>query len=420
MQAELKRLGFQGEFSHLREKLSVAPQNLNVMRTFETLGLHHMVEALPSYKPDRAKPAGQRRRSLRGLFDEGHKSPVPFIRAAKTYHDLIALLTTDWSQFVDSDGKVRPAVVFPGTSSYRTQQIMPHPLMLPYFARPLFHAGPGNVLVELDFKAQEVGLAADWYGDEKLLGIYNTFAKCLYCEIGAAMGVYPREPGKPADPGADRGLRETVKTSILAMQYGGAVKALTMQLNIAPERAHEILTAFWRAFPDLQEGRRIYVDYVRGAGSAVNRAGLVRAYRPFTVRAGAAADTTLSYLNYPVQSAGAAVLVLALAGLPAWANPVLSMHDAVLLEVPQDAVFEAAKAVETAMGSALHDLFPRLRCRCEVQAAWRYHKKDPGSLHGFARKFGIELDAEVGWGYSPPTPLPTFLPPSLPSFLLPP
>ena len=221
-----------------------------------------------------------------------------------------------------------------------------------------------------------------------MLGIYNTFAKCLYCEIGAAMGVYPREPGKPADPGADRGLRETVKTSILAMQYGGAVKALTMQLNIAPERAHEILTAFWRAFPDLQEGRRIYVDYVRGAGS--------------------------------VQSAGAAVLVLALAGLPAWANPVLSMHDAVLLEVPQDAVFEAAKAVETAMGSALHDLFPRLRCRCEVQAAWRYHKKDPGSLHGFARKFGIELDAEVGWGYSPPTPLPTSLPPSLPSFLLPP
>ncbi|MEI6233858.1 MAG: DNA polymerase [Planctomycetota bacterium] len=397
MQAELKSLGFQGQFNHIHEKLTVAPQNLNVVRTFETLGFTHILEGLSAYKSDRQKPIGGRRRHLSGVFKEGHKSKFPFIRAVKDYHDLIELFKMDWEQYIDSDGKIRPAVSFPGTSSYRTQQLMPNPLMLPYFARPLFHAAPGEALLEKDFKCQEMGLSADHYGDPKLLEIYNNFELCLYCEIGAAMGMYPRESGKPADPGFNPALRAVIKTALLAMQYGGTEKALMGQLNISRAEATRIITAFWQAFPDLAEGRSLYLEHIRRNGIAVNRAGLMRGYRPFTRKEGRCHDSALSYLNYPVQSSGAAVLMLALADLPAWVNPVLTMHDAIQFQGPIDAIQEMARAAERSMATAMQTLYPRMRCRSEAQAAWRYFKKSPASLHEFAAKFGIKLKMEVGW-----------------------
>jgi len=98
---------------------------------------------------------------------------------------------------------------------------------VPYFARPLFHAAPGHALTELDFKAQEIGLAADWYDDPVLRDIYNNFRMDLYCEIGAAMGLYPVAPGQPADPKTDPELRTTLKTAILGLQYGEGPRALS-------------------------------------------------------------------------------------------------------------------------------------------------------------------------------------------------
>lgn len=397
MQGELQRLGFQGTFNHVREKLTVAPQNLNVIHTFEALKLHNIIDALTPYKADRDKPVEQRRRSLSGVFKEGHKSPVQFIRAVKDYHDLIGLFATDWEEFIDSDGRIRAATNFPGTSSYRTQQLKPNPLMLPYFARPLFHGGPNEALIEKDFKCQEVGLAADHYGDPKLLQIYNDFIKCLYCEIGVAMGMYPCVPGQAADPKLDEVLRATIKVAILAMQYGGTEKALMEQLNLERPEAERIIGAFWRAFPDLSEGRKLYLGHTRHNKYAINRAGLIRGYRPFSMKFGRLKDSTLSYLNFPVQSGGAAVLMLALAELPDWTNPVLTMHDATLFACPQDAVLDVSHAADAGMQRAMQTLYPQLRCRCETQAAWRYHKKSPDSLHKFAARFGLKLRNEIGW-----------------------
>ncbi len=396
-QEELRQLGFVGEFSHLREKLTVAPQNVAVCRTLERLGLSHVLQAARVYKADHHKSIGERRRSLNGVFKEGHRSPFPFIRTAKDYHDLIELLSRDWTAYLDSDGRIRPAVVFPGSSSYRTIQVMPNPLMLPYFARPLFHAAPGNVLVELDFKAQEIGLCADWYNDPRLLDLYNTFTLDLYSEIGVAMGLYPSTLGQPVDPHADPELRAILKTAVLGLQYGEGPRTLSGQLNLPLERATDISRRFWATFAEVKQSRELYLRYTRTTKCAVNRAGFVRGYRPVQRRQGGLRDTMLSYANYPIQSGGAAVLMVALAELPPWTNPVLTMHDAILLEVPQKCIREAAEAVQKAMASALGALFPRLRCRCDVQAAWRYHKESPGSLHAFCGKLGLTLQSEVGW-----------------------
>jgi hypothetical protein len=397
MQGELRRHGFLGKFNHPHEKLTVAPQNLSVVRTLEALNLYHILDCLKVYKADRKKVPSLQRRTLSGVFKDGHKSKFAFIRAVKDYHDLIELFKMDWEQYIDSDGKIRPAVSFPGTSSYRTQQFMPNPLMLPYFARPLFHAGPGEAFLEKDFKCQEMGLGADHYGDQKLLDVYKNFELCLYCEIGAVMGLYPREQGKPADPSCDEALRAVIKTALLAMQYGGTEKALIEQLNISKAEATRIIAAFWRAFPDLAEGRGIYLDHIRRNRIAVNRAGLVRGYRPFSFKEGRCQDSALSYLNYPVQSGGAAVLMLALEDLPSWLNPVLTMHDAIQFQVPVDAVKDVSVAAEKSMKTAMNQLYPKMRCRSETQAAWRYYKKSPSSLHEFAAKFGITLKTEVGW-----------------------
>ena len=160
---------------------------------------------------------------------------------------------------------------------------------------------------------------------------------------------------------------------------------------------------------------------------ATNRAGLLRGYRPYQCRNGRRAPSELSYQNFPVQSGGSAVLMLTLSALPPWANVVLTMHDALLLEVPVEAVETAAAAAQHAMETGLHALFPRVRSRAEARASWRYVKEAPDSLHRFCHTLGVGLQAEVGWeapadllvdrGAPPPPPLcpPSPSPSSLPS-----
>jgi hypothetical protein len=396
MQARLKAEGFVGGFHGPREKLTVPGQNLDVVRTLRELHLDNILDARRPYKIDANKSPTEQRWTLGGIFKEGHKSPVPFIRIAKQYHDLIDLTGRDWTSFIDSDGRIRSSVVFPGSSSYRTQQLVPNPLMLPYYARPLFHAPPGRVLLEMDFKCQEIGLAAVVYGDDELLRIYNGFVKCLYCEIGNEMELYPCAPGKPADPKTDPDKRAVLKTAILALGYGGGTPTLMEKLGLSRGEARDIMRTFWRTFPKLREGREIYIEQVRQRHYAENVVGLIRAFRPFSTRNGEARDNTLSYQNFPVQSAGSVVLMETLARLPTCVEPVLTMHDALLLDAPSDGVLDVENAVRKAMEEALGALFPNLRCRYEARSAWRYHKDFPGSLHEFCQGLGLTLTAPMG------------------------
>ena len=93
-------------------------------------------------------------------------------------------------------------------------------------------------------RGEEVGLAADWFGDERLLALYNGFDLDLYTEIGAAMRIYPVAVGGVPDPKMDPKLRQVIKTAVLGLQYGIGTRTLSGQLNLSENQTR----ALWRSF----------------------------------------------------------------------------------------------------------------------------------------------------------------------------
>jgi len=395
MQRRMQQQGFVGRFSHPYERLTSAAQNLNVQHTLENFGLYDLINSLPVYKQDGLRLPWRQRRSLKNLFKKPPKAAPAFIHSASRYHELLNLVSTDWLNFVDMDGKIRPNVSFPGSSSFRVMQFRCHPLRLPKFARPLVHASEGNVLHEYDFMGQEIPLAASTYGDERLLGTYNTHNSDLYAAIGAEMGEFPR--GALSNWKEYRGLRDNCKVAILAISYGGAIAALMQNLHCSYERAQEVYRNFWEAFWQLRDGRVRYHELCRRSGVALNRIGLERKFKEVRFTRKGPIDQTLSYLNYPIQSSGSAVLMLILQEMPSWVRVVLTTHDGLIVEAPADAARDVDAAVLGAMGRAMKALFPDVRLRVDVQRGYRYFKDDPGTLHNFCEGLGLKLDAEIGW-----------------------
>ncbi|MGD0092513.1 MAG: DNA polymerase, partial [Planctomycetota bacterium] len=390
-QDRLHQLGFQGEFNGY-EKLTARHHNIAVQRTLMVVGRADILDEYPVYLRDVNK-LGWQRRKMGGLFDSGQHE---FLTAAAEYHVMLDMLAHDWRQFIDSDHRLRFGFAFPGTSSYRTSPRQPNPLQLPRAFRPILTAAPGHAIVEIDYSCQEVGLAAQWFNDPVLLRLFNEFRLDLYAEIGLAMGQYPTD-----DPATDPDQRDRMKTSTLSMIYGAGVPGLRGNLKCSETEAVRIINAFHNSFPQLFVGRQRYLDAIRADDRAWNVVSLTRRYQWFKMTDDGAVDTTLSYLNYPVQSGGAMVMARLLMEMPPWVRVVAPCHDAVLIEAPVEGVEDVITTASAVMQHAMDDLFPGVRCRVKAQAAWRYHKKSPNSLHEFCRGHGIELTAPVGWVWTP-------------------
>lgn len=261
------------------------------------------------------------------------------------------------------------------------------------FARPLVHAKPGHVLLQVDYKAQEVGLSAAIFGDDDLIDAFNNFKEDLYFEIGQRMGECPA--GSVKEQG-NKAKRDGVKTGVLALMYGGGVPAVTKNLHCLPVRASIFIDNFKQAFPKLYKGRDRYLANCRYSKIALNPFGLERKWQSILFKSTGPERSDLSYLNFPVQSAGSCILMRVLADLPDYLQPTLLMHDALLFEVPEDAAVDAEKEASAIMKAAAEDLFPELKIRTESQAAFRFHKDNPASLHEFCAGLGVTLTEPIG------------------------
>jgi DNA polymerase I-like protein with 3'-5' exonuclease and polymerase domains len=388
-QRRLCDLGFQGQFNDF-EKLTSRAQNVAVQRTLEVIGLRDILDELPVYLQD-VKRLGWQRRSMAGLFKSSHHRNL-FLKAASEYHSTLDILRYDWRRFLDGDSRLRFGFVFPGTSSYRISPRQPHPLQLPKLFRPVLMAKDKEAIIEIDYSCQECGLAAQWFGDSALLQLFNKYRLCLYSEVGLRMGHYPDD-----NPRTDPAQRERIKISTLSMIYGAGANGLHGNLQCSEDEAIRILRAFHNSFPELFVGRDRYLNAVRSRGVAWNVINLARHYECFRLTEVGAIDTSLSFLNYPIQSGGAALMARLLMEMPKWIRIVAPCHDSVLLHCPEDAVHDVIQTASALMKQVMDDLFPGVRSRVKAQAAQRFYKSSPSSLHDFCNGLGVRLSAPVGW-----------------------
>ena len=246
---------------------------------------------------------------------------------------------------IGRDGRNRPSLFPFGTTTGRNAHCRS-----PYNA----HAGvrgfivfpPNRIGLYLDWRSQEVAIAAQQSGDQALQQAYQSD---VYHALALACGFTDdRDPKHWKEHNYD--VRQHMKTLQLGINYGMGVPSLAKGLDRHPQIASYIIDQHQRTYPRSWQWRT----------EILQEALLTRRLEscfgwPLRI---STSPNKRTLVNFPVQSAGAEMLRLA-----AWrlceANivPVMLIHDGILFELESREQSEQAKEIMRAAARDVCDGF---------------------------------------------------------------
>jgi hypothetical protein len=199
--------------------------------------------------------------------------------------------------------------------------------------RGLIRPEPVMVVINADYKQQEIYVAASLSGDPKLLQACQSGD--VYVNIGKALGRIPPE-GTPESHPRERDQMKTLKLGII---YGRGYKSIAAELGIPEPEALGILRDHKRTYPQFWRWVRRNRRKARGRKYMQTRMGWrVRVTQKMTPQ---------EIQNWPVQSTAADVFRLACSFLNERGIRLLApLHDSILVEA-NEGEEEAVKQIIT-------------------------------------------------------------------------
>ena len=247
---------------------------------------------------------------------------------------------------IGPDGRNRPSLFPFGTATGRNAHAKS-----PYNAhagvRGFIRFSPDTVGAYLDWRTQEVGIAAIRSGDEALMADYRS---------GDVYHALARLCGLTDDPDPQRwkannlGQRQRMKPLQLAINYGMGVPSLAKGLNRHPLIASNIIELHRRTYPRFWQWRD---DMVMTA--MLDRR--IESSHGWPLRITTSPNKRTLY-NFPMQSGGAEMLRRATWKLcEADIVPVMLVHDGILFELENREQVELAKDIMRTAGREICDGF---------------------------------------------------------------
>jgi DNA polymerase-1 len=271
-----------------------------------------------------------------------------------TYVDALPLLVrpdtgrlhTTFNQAVAATGRL--------SSSDPNLQNIPIRTELGREIRRAFVADPGRVLVSADYSQIELRVLAHLSGDERLI---EAFRRGEDIHDRTAQAVFG------ADSGLDRyELRRRAKMVNYALLYGKTAFTLARDIGVSQQAAQAFIDAYFAGFP----GVRRFIDQTlaraRETGVVTTLWGRRRLVPEIASRNGqirAAAERVA--VNMPIQGTAADILkramidvhaALAASARARGARMILTVHDELVFEAPEDAAGEVAALVKAHMEQA--------------------------------------------------------------------
>jgi DNA polymerase-1 len=222
--------------------------------------------------------------------------------------------------------------------------------------RSAFVAEPGFMLISADYSQIELRVLAHLSGDAALT---DAFQQGVDIHDRTAERVFGPQSGLDAHE-----LRRRSKIINYALLYGKTAFTLAKDIGVSKDAAQEFIDAYFAGYPSV----RAYIDKTledaRASGVVRTLSGRRRLVPELTskngqVRAAAERET----VNMPIQGTAADVLKKAMidvhaglqnynAGRPNPARMILTVHDELLFEAPEDQSDEVADLVRSTMERA--------------------------------------------------------------------
>jgi DNA polymerase-1 len=255
-------------------------------------------------------------------------------------------LHTTFNQAVAATGRL--------SSSEPNLQNIPIRTELGREIRRAFVADPGRVLVSADYSQIELRVLAHLSGDERLV---EAFRRGEDIHDRTAQAVFG------ADSGLDRyELRRRAKMVNYALLYGKTAFTLARDIGVSQQAAQAVIDAYFAGFP----GVRRFIDetLARARETGVvttlwGRRRLVPEIASRNAQIRSAAERVA--VNMPIQGTAADILkramidvhqALAASARARGARMILTVHDELVFEAPEDAAGEVAALVRARMEQA--------------------------------------------------------------------
>ena len=220
----------------------------------------------------------------------------------------------------------------------------------------------------LDWRTQEIGVAAALSGDTALMDAYRTGD--IYHALAFALG-FTDDPDPVSWKKTDPAMRNRMKALQLAISYGMGVPSLARGLDRHPLIASEIIERHKRSYPRFWRWR---ADMVQTA--MLKRR--IESVFGWPLHISTSPNQRTLY-NFPMQAAGAEMLRLATVRLcEAGVVPIMLVHDGILFEETEREKIEHAKEI---MRQAGREICDGLTIDAEVdqmlENGARYHDRRP-------------------------------------------
>src|SRR5258708_4787083 len=191
----------------------------------------------------------------------------------------------------------------------------------------------------IDFKSQEIGLAAALSGDERMIAAY--VAGDPYLTFAKQAGLVPDDATKDSHPL----IRERCKQVVLGLNYGMGPPAMALSAGITESEALELLNHHKRTYPTFWRWMQATVDTAVLTGHAQSVFGWTRRIKP--------RDKATSLMNFPMQANGAEMMrIAAIKGTEAGIEVCAPVHDAFFIVAPLDRLDEDVARMRELMSRA--------------------------------------------------------------------
>jgi DNA polymerase I len=274
-----------------------------------------------------------------------------------------------------------------GTRTGRYTSSGPNAQQISKELRYLFQAGSGRALVECDYSNIEMRLAAEISGEPTLLRLYHEGADLHKVTASKVFGISEDEVTKEQ--------RQTAKIINFGALYGGGIHYLMEEIpSLSKDEAEKYLDAFKMGYPGLltywdrckNKSLRLVVNSkeYHVARSALGRLEYVPRRDEATGRLHKKLKNRL--VNVPIQATGVDLFKLA-SGLLykefckteyADFNFLLSLHDSVLLECPEERAEECSDLVNKVFMAAASEIFQDAPCKADIKIGtdWSFQKAE--------------------------------------------
>jgi DNA polymerase-1 len=358
----------------LKELKKAYPINWNSPKQVQTVLFEK--EGLPVIARTKTGAPSSDAKCLRRLAAKGYELPEKLLKYKEFYGANTKFLNR-WGEYAKYDGRIHPSFNLTNVVTGRTSCSDPNLQQVPRNKdlRTLYTAPPGMVLIEADYSQIELRVAADYANDPTMIEIYRTGGDI---HMRTAKIVSRKEEPTKEDRSRAKAVNFGFLYGMMAPKFVDyAFDSYGVVISLAEaEAARE---AFFNEYSRLLPWHKEMEIMCEMQGGVYNRFGRFRrlddiyAYDNY-IRSKAVRQA----INTPVQSTASDLLLFSAIEIDHKLNKenvwvVGTIHDAVLVEAPEDAAEDVAKEIQKIMSH-------------------------PEALDIFGVEFKVPLEADVGIG----------------------